>query len=86
MTITDSTSVVEMPPAWVPLLNLYLLAQCRTMEQEFAEAQRLLVQWDMACKGIERSFSGIDPFVRGRARPDGIALPSAQPAQAQTAG
>jgi hypothetical protein len=87
LAIADSTSVVEMPPAWVPLLNLYVLAQCRTMEQEFGEAQRLLAQWDMACKGIERSFSGIDPFVRGRpARPDGVVLPSAQPAQAQTGG
>lgn len=68
MTITDSTSVVEVPLAWVSLLNLYLLGMCRNSENEFGEGGRLLKEFDAAVAGIAKGFAGRDVMTPQAAR------------------
>lgn len=65
VTITDSTSVVEVPLGWVSLLNTYLLAQCRQSENEDQVAARLLKEFDVAVEGIRRVFASKDFLTRG---------------------
>jgi len=64
ITITSSTSIVEVPLGWVSLLNTYLLAMCRESENEYQRSSQLLQQFDAACAGIARSFGGRDPILR----------------------
>ena len=53
MTISSSTSPVEVPRAWQSHLETYVLAQCRTAEQEFGEAGRLMAAFEKACERID---------------------------------
>jgi hypothetical protein len=50
--ISASTSVIELPPDIIDLLEDALLARCRSSEQEFSEGSRLLQAFDTACKEV----------------------------------
>lgn len=50
--ISLSTSVIELPPDIIDLLEDALLARCRSSEQEFAEGSKLLQAFDAACKEV----------------------------------
>ena len=49
---TTSTSTIELPEAWVPCIELYVLAQVRRSENEHAEARALMQEFQAACKDI----------------------------------
>ena len=89
-TITSSTSLVEVPLAWVSLLNLYLLGMMKLSGQDEAAAVKLLDLWEKGCAAIEQKVGGRDPFVRrlGDDRQNGGVPPPAvsAPAVVQSSG
>ena len=66
--VTSSTSVVEVPLLWNPLLNTYLLAQCRMSENEFQEGARLMQEFEKATQSIAATFAGREPIAESAAQ------------------
>ncbi len=89
-TISSSTSLVEVPLAWVSLLNLYLLGMMKMSGQDEAAATKLLDLFEKGCAAIAKQVGGRDPIVRrlGDDRQSGGVPPPmvSEPAQIQSSG
>jgi hypothetical protein len=81
--ITGSTSIVEVPAMWIPLLNNYLLAQCRLSENEFQEAGRMMKEFQESVQSIAQIFAGREPITQDAAdvgrQPTGVNLRTPSP-------
>lgn len=89
-TISDANSIVDVPLAWVSLLNAYLLSMMQMSSQEYQVAAQLMTQFDKGCQAIAQQIGGRDPITR-RLGPDradgGVPAPNiTEPANLQSSG
>lgn len=51
--IVNSLSCVEVPRGWISHLETYVLGQCRMEQKRFAEGDKLLANFEKACRNID---------------------------------
>lgn len=62
--VTSSTDNIELPQAFVPLLQLYVLARCRLSENDYQEGRAMMADFDQQLDKIKADpyWQSLDPM------------------------